>query len=86
MKENASRVSKIEIEASIKHEVSIRRSFSEIFARRELELDSFRAPIKRMSKMSLENVEVQGKNSASTKRKEQRKRKNEILDICQKST
>ena len=34
--------------------------------------------------MSLENVEVQAKNPASTKRKEQRKRKNEILDIRQK--
>ena len=37
-----------------------------------------------MSRMSLENVEVQAKNPASTKRKEQRKRKNEILDIRQK--
>ena len=34
--------------------------------------------------MSLEIVEVQAKNPASTKRKEQRKRKNEILDIRQK--
>ena len=37
-----------------------------------------------MSRMSSENVEVQAKNPASTKRKEQRKRKNEILDIRQK--
>ena len=35
-------------------------------------------------RMSLENVEVQSNTSASTKRKEQRKRKNKILDIRQK--
>ena len=50
-------------------------------AERDSELDSFPALNKRMS---LKNVEVQTKNSASTNRKEQRKRKNKILDIRQR--